>query len=69
MRYPLDHVFASKHFLLGEMRRLPDIGSDHFPMFVILVYDPGDSVDEEPQLDAGDAQEANETIDTGKSND
>lgn len=68
MRYPLDHVFASKHFLLVELRRLPDIGSDHFPMLVILDYDPGDSVDEEPQPEAGDEQEADDAIDKGNSN-
>lgn len=68
LRYPLDHVFASQHFLLVELRRLPDIGSDHFPMFVILDYDPGDTAEEEPQPDAGDEQEADEAIDKGKSN-
>lgn len=66
-RFPLDHVFASRHFLLVELRRLPDIGSDHFPILVILDYDPGDAVDEEPQPDAGDEQEADEAIDKGKS--
>jgi endonuclease/exonuclease/phosphatase (EEP) superfamily protein YafD len=69
LRYPLDHVFASQHFLLVELRRLPDIGSDHFPMLVILDYNPGASTDEEPQSDAGDEQEADEAIDKGKSND
>jgi endonuclease/exonuclease/phosphatase (EEP) superfamily protein YafD len=67
-RVPLDHVFASRHFLLVELRRLPDIGSDHFPLFVVLDYDPGASVaNEEPQPDAGDEQEADEAIDKGKS--
>ncbi len=70
MRYPLDHVFASRHFLIVELRRLPDIGSDHFPLLVVLDYDPGTSVtDEEPQPEAGDEQEADEAIDKGKSND
>ncbi len=70
MRYPLDHVFASQHFLLVELRRLPDIGSDHFPMLVVLDYDPGASMtDEEPQPEAGDEQEADEAIDEGQSND
>lgn len=68
MRYPLDHVFASEHFLLVELNRLSDIGSDHFPMFVNLDYDPGDSVDEEPQPDPGDEEEADEAIEKGKSN-
>lgn len=69
LRFPLDYVFASRHFLLVELRRLPDIGSDHFPIFVVLDYDPGASVaNEEPQPDAGDEQEADEAIDKGKSN-
>lgn len=70
LRFPLDHVFASKHFLLVEIRRLPDIGSDHFPLLVILDYDPGAALaHEEPQPEAGDEQEADEAIDKGKSND
>jgi endonuclease/exonuclease/phosphatase (EEP) superfamily protein YafD len=70
LRYPLDHVFATRHFFLVELRRLPDIGSDHFPIFAVLDYDPGSSVaNEVPQPDAGDAQEADEAIDKGKSND
>ena len=67
MRYPLDHVFASRHFQLVELRRLPDIGSDHFPILVILDYDPGAVSDEEPLPDAGDKQEADEAIEEGKS--
>lgn len=70
LRFPLDHIFASRHFLLVELRRLPDIGSDHFPLFAVLDYNPGASVaTEEPQPDAGDEQEADEAIDKGKSND
>jgi endonuclease/exonuclease/phosphatase (EEP) superfamily protein YafD len=68
LRYPLDHVFASEHFLLVELRRLPDIGSDHFPLFIVLDYDPGASMaNEEPKPDAGDVQEAGEAIEKGKS--
>lgn len=70
LRYPLDHVFASEHFLLKELRRLPDIGSDHFPMLVVLDYDPRASVaNEEPKPEAGDKHEAEEAIDKGKAND
>lgn len=68
MRYPLDHVFASQHFLLVEMRRLPNIGSDHFPILVILDYKPRDSEDEEPQPDKGDKEEADKAIKEGNSN-
>mgnify|MGYP003145016719 CR=1 FL=1 len=35
-RWPLDHVFCSGHFLLQKMKRMSDIGSDHFPMFLQL---------------------------------
>ena len=67
LRYPLDHAFASEHFLLVELRRLPDIGSDHFPLFVVLDYDADASFEnEEPQSDAEDEQEAEEAINKGK---
>ncbi|HSO24394.1 MAG TPA: endonuclease/exonuclease/phosphatase family protein [Chondromyces sp.] len=70
LRYPLDHVFASQHFRLVELRRLPDIGSDHFPLFAVLDYGRGASVaNEEPQPHADDEQEAAEAIDKGKSHD
>ncbi|MBQ0742522.1 MAG: endonuclease/exonuclease/phosphatase family protein [Pseudomonas sp.] len=68
LRYPLDHSFASEHFLLADLRRLPDIGSDHFPLFVAFDYDPDASVvNDEPQPDAGDMEEAEEAIDEGQS--
>lgn len=35
-RWPLDHVFHSKDFSLIELKRLPHIGSDHFPIFIAL---------------------------------
>ncbi|HAC16495.1 MAG TPA: endonuclease [Bacteroidetes bacterium] len=63
MRYPLDHVFASNHFVLVELRRLPDIGSDHFPLLVVLDFDPNASeANDEPKPDADDKEEANEAI-------
>ncbi|HCY83527.1 MAG TPA: endonuclease [Desulfobacteraceae bacterium] len=37
IRWPLDHVFHSPHFTLSSIRRLQDIGSDHFPLFVELM--------------------------------
>jgi endonuclease/exonuclease/phosphatase (EEP) superfamily protein YafD len=40
IRFPLDHVFHSNHFRLHELRRLPRIGSDHFPIFVRLSCEP-----------------------------
>lgn len=40
IRWPLDHLFHSQHFLLVDIQRLPSIGSDHFPMFIKLAYHP-----------------------------
>lgn len=40
LRWPLDHLFHSSHFNVKEMRRLPSIGSDHFSLYTVLVYDP-----------------------------
>jgi len=39
-RYPLDHVFHTRHFTVKDLRRLPYVGSDHFPMYVDLAYTP-----------------------------
>lgn len=39
LRWPLDHLFHSRHFTLSYIRRLPSFGSDHFPVLVELVYD------------------------------
>ena len=40
LRVPLDHVFHSRHFRLIRMRRLAAGGSDHFPIYISLSYEP-----------------------------
>lgn len=40
LRWPLDHLFHSDHFTLRSIKRLPSIGSDHFPLFTSLSFDP-----------------------------
>lgn len=68
VRYPLDHAFATGHFRLSDLRLLPDIGSDHFPLLVVLDFDPdGAGANDEPQREAGDAEEADEAIEEGRS--
>lgn len=38
LRWPLDHLFHSRHFQLCTMRRLDEFGSDHFALLVKLAY-------------------------------
>ena len=40
LRWPLDHLFHSEHFTVKHIQRLPSIGSDHFSLFTVLVYEP-----------------------------
>ncbi|MCV2403149.1 endonuclease/exonuclease/phosphatase family protein [Marinomonas sp. C2222] len=40
VRWPLDHLFHSKHFTLQDIKRLPSIGSDHFPLLTRLSFTP-----------------------------
>ncbi|MFC4698946.1 endonuclease/exonuclease/phosphatase family protein [Glaciecola siphonariae] len=37
LRWPLDHIFHSKHFRVADIRRLKSIDSDHFPLLTQLV--------------------------------
>jgi endonuclease/exonuclease/phosphatase (EEP) superfamily protein YafD len=63
LRWPLDHVFFSDHFRLVAMRRLDYVGSDHFPVQVILRLEEGaEEAQEAPAADGEDLQEAHETI-------
>lgn len=62
-RYPLDHVFHSSHFRLVQLRRLPAIGSDHFPMLVELSYEPdAPARQDEPEREPGDEERARERL-------
>lgn len=65
-RYPLDHFFHTKEFRLIKLKRLENIGSDHFPMYISLSYEPEVSHDTEtPKPDPGDKKEAEEKIKAG----
>ena len=55
MRWPLDHVFISPHFKLLDLKRLPYYGSDHFPIYIALNYEPAE--DDEEQLEEADEED------------
>ena len=58
LRYPLDHVFHSKHFALRELRRLDHVGGDHFPILIELEIDPAAMpVQEAPEAEREDVRE------------
>jgi endonuclease/exonuclease/phosphatase (EEP) superfamily protein YafD len=62
-RYPLDHVFHSHHFRLVELKRLRDVGSDHFPMLVELSCEPGAREEQVRfEREPGDEREAEERL-------
>ncbi|WP_027126436.1 endonuclease/exonuclease/phosphatase family protein [Gelidibacter mesophilus] len=42
MRWPLDHVFVTKEFQIRKLERLPEISSDHFPIYLELILDDHD---------------------------
>ena len=66
LRWSLDHVFHSKDFALIKMKRLPHVGSDHFPVYVVLqsgrVFE---QVQEELEQSDSDEQEAQQAIQEG----
>ena len=62
LRWSLDHVFHSTDFALVKMQRLPHIGSDHFPVYVVLqtgrIFEQIQEELPETQDDHEDAQQA-----------
>ncbi|WP_247235245.1 endonuclease/exonuclease/phosphatase family protein [Telluribacter sp. SYSU D00476] len=63
IRFPLDHIFCSRDFRLIDIKRLPYFGSDHFPMWVQLEYEPeGTHQQEKPMPDEEDLEIADEKL-------
>jgi endonuclease/exonuclease/phosphatase (EEP) superfamily protein YafD len=68
LRFPLDHFFHSTHFRLIELKRLAYFGSDHFPMYIRLSYEPEARRQQQaPQSDAADEARAAEKISKAES--
>jgi endonuclease/exonuclease/phosphatase (EEP) superfamily protein YafD len=62
-RFPLDHFFHSTHFRLVGLKRLAYFGSDHFPMYIRLSYEPEARRQQEPpDAHASDEAHAAEKI-------
>ena len=65
-RWPLDHIFVSEHFRVVAVERGEDIGSDHFPIFVNLSFEPDGAAEQkanpptEKQLERAGKQTKNE---------
>lgn len=67
LRWPLDHIFHEDAFMLVEIKRLPNIGSDHFPVLVELQYEPkAEAIQDAPEADRADREEAREIIQDGR---
>lgn len=67
LRWPLDHIFHTNDFKLKALERLPYIGSDHFPVYAELSYEPIAKVQQnEPQASINELEEANEIINDAK---
>lgn len=61
VRFPLDYIFASPHFTLVDMKRLPPTGSDHFPILTVLHFSNASVHKQEaPEADREELQDAAE---------
>ena len=62
-RFPLDHIFHSNDFKLMNLRLLDYVGSDHFPVFTELSYDPVAPIEQpEPEASEDDEEEADQKV-------
>jgi endonuclease/exonuclease/phosphatase (EEP) superfamily protein YafD len=63
LRWPLDHVFFSEHFLLARLERLAHVGSDHFPILITLCrHASAEDKQEPPPADPDDRREGAEAV-------
>lgn len=66
LSWPLDHVFASRHFALVGLNRPGSFGSDHFAVYAELAFATGrHSRDDVPGPEGDDLKQADERIKEG----
>lgn len=67
-RFPVDHIFHTQSFRLGEIKRLSPIGADHFPILGVLAYEPDEPTNPGPPVaDTRDRREVQKRIKKGTS--
>ena len=69
LRWPLDHIFHSRHFEVVVIERQRFVGSDHFPMFYRLALTNRDRNEESEAPNGDDIAEADEAIRTESNRD
>ncbi|WP_198341842.1 endonuclease/exonuclease/phosphatase family protein [Oceanisphaera avium] len=63
IRWPLDHLFHSRHFKVISIKRLSLKGSDHFSLLTVLSLHPHHTTGEAHlNADQEDKQQAKETL-------
>jgi endonuclease/exonuclease/phosphatase (EEP) superfamily protein YafD len=66
LRWSLDHIFHSTDFALVHMERVAHVGSDHFPVFVVLQTGRAfEQLQESLEQTDADEEEAQEAIQEG----
>jgi endonuclease/exonuclease/phosphatase (EEP) superfamily protein YafD len=66
LSWPLDHIFVTPHFELVAIDRLPDIGSDHRPMFYALCLARASGRRLQPPLSEETREDARDQVEEGR---
>lgn len=70
MRWPLDHIYSSADFRVGDVQLGGKTGSDHFPFFTKLSFEPGLSAEQRlPSPSKKEIKEAFKQINNEKEED
>lgn len=62
MSWPLDQIFHQPGFAIASLKRLPDFGSDHYPLLGELCWIGGVAGKTAPELEPEEIEEARQTL-------